>query len=341
MAGSNVAHKINSKKRTQDVLMSENVDFAGLLLSEPVQRGLLAAGFEKPSPIQLKAIPLGRCGLDLIVQAKSGTGKTCVFSVIALENIQITSSALQVLVLAPTREIAVQIQDVIKNIGACLPRLACHTFIGGLPIKEDIQKLRRCQIAIGSPGRVKHLIEHGLMSTDSIRIFILDEADKLLEDSFQEQINWIYSSLPDNKQILALSATYPEYLAQHLTAYMRNPTFIRLNVSDPALLGIKQFYSKVKHHPLPNKQLDIKTDSVISLLSNIVFKQCLIFSNLQTRAQNLCSDLQSKGWPTSCIAGSLDQKERLQAMDQLKTYKCRVLISTDLVGYILIYSGRF
>ncbi|XP_050413672.1 probable ATP-dependent RNA helicase DDX20 [Patella vulgata] len=327
-----VAHKINSQKRTNDVLLSENVDFAGLLLSDPVQKGLISAGFERPSPIQLKAIPLGRCGLDLIVQAKSGTGKTCVFSVVALESLQLKSSALQVLVLAPTREIAVQIQDVIKNIGVYLPRLACHTFIGGLPVKDDIQKLKRCHIAIGSPGRVKQLIESGLMSTDSIRLLVLDEADKLLEESFQDQINWIYSTLPENKQILALSATYPEYLANHLTAYMRNPTFIRLNISDPALLGIKQYYTQVPHHPLPNKDLETKTKAVVEILSSITFKQCLIFSNYQTRAQNLCSELQAQGWPTTCIAGSLDQKERLEAMNQLKTYQCRVLISTDLTS---------
>ncbi|XP_048739061.2 probable ATP-dependent RNA helicase DDX20 [Ostrea edulis] len=332
MLKASVAHDIQGGSRTGDVLINENVDFSGLLLSDNVLSGLRIAGFQRPSPIQLKAIPLGRCGLDLIVQAKSGTGKTCVFSVIALEGLQTKSYALQVLVLAPTREIAIQIWDVISSIGQCIPALKCYTFIGGMPVTEDKQKLKKCHIAVGTPGRIKQLIECGIMSTDSIRMFVLDEADKLLEESFQEQINWIYSTLPENKQMLALSATYPEYLAQHLTSYMRNPTFLRLNISDPALLGIKQFKRVVNYHALPNKVFDNKTKVVIELLSSVNFQQCLIFSNLQTRAQNMADALISHGWPTACIAGSHDQKDRNEAMSQLKTYKCRVLISTDLTS---------
>ncbi|XP_069141496.1 uncharacterized protein [Argopecten irradians] len=328
----NVAHNISEKRRTNDVLISDNIDFEGLLLSRTVLQGLKSSGFERPSPIQLKAIPLGRCGLDLIVQAKSGTGKTCVFSVIALESLQTASYALQVLVLAPTREIAIQIWDVIRGIGRNISHLSCQTFIGGMPLQEDRQKLKKCHIAVGTPGRIKQLIEIGMMTTDSIRMFVLDEADKLLEEGFQEQINWIYSSLPENKQMLALSATYPEYLAQHLTAYMRNPTFLRLNISDPALLGINQYYRSVPFHPLPHKQFENKTKIVTEILSSVNFQQCLIFSNLQTRAQNMADTLTSLGWPTACIAGRLEQKDRNEAMSKLKTYKCRVLISTDLTS---------
>ncbi|XP_041347800.1 probable ATP-dependent RNA helicase DDX20 [Gigantopelta aegis] len=325
-----IAHTVIETQRTSDILISENVDFAGLLLSDYVIKGLKNAGFQKPSPIQLKAIPLGRCGLDLVVQAKSGTGKTCVFSVVALESILLNSPAVQVLVLAPTREIAVQVWDVIRNIGSAMPSLQCQTFIGGMPLYEDKKKTKSCQIAIGTPGRIKQLIEDGSLKTSSIRLFVLDEADKLLEEGFQEQINWIYSALPENKQMLALSATYPEYLAQHLTRYMRNPTFIRLNISDPALLGIKQYYKVVDFHSMAKQQFDNKVKAVVDLLSNISFQQCLVFSNLQTRAQNLSDELQSQGWPTACIAGFHQQKDRNEAMAKLKTYKCRVLISTDL-----------
>lgn len=329
---SKVAHAFHEKVRTGDVTVTENVDFNSLLLSEKVLKGLTSAGFVKPSPIQLKAIPLGRCGLDLIVQAKSGTGKTCVFTVIALESILLDSASTQVLVLAPTREIAVQIWEVINCIGSAMPGLQCHTFIGGLPVQEDRIKLRKCHIAVGSPGRIKQLIESGVLKTDSVRLFVLDEADKLLEESFQEQINWIYSTLPENKQILALSATYPEYLASHLTAYMRDPTFLRLNISDPALLGIRQYYQSVPYHPMSHVVFEEKCKVLTNILSSVSFEQCLVFSNLQTRAQNLADRLTSHGWPTACIAGCLDQKDRNQAMAKLKTYKCRILISTDLTS---------
>ncbi|XP_013408807.1 uncharacterized protein LOC106172574 [Lingula anatina] len=329
---SRIAHNLGGKSRTADVNITENIDFAGLYLSDSVLSGLKDSGFVRPSPIQLKAIPIGRCGLDLIVQAKSGTGKTCVFSVIALESLALESNSTQVLVLAPTREIALQIQDVLTSIGSAMKGLLCHTFIGGIPLNEDRQKLRKCHIAVGSPGRVKQLIEQKILKTDSIRMFILDEADKLLEDSFQEQINWIYSMLPENKQMLALSATYPEYLAQHLTKYMRNPTFMRLNANDPALLGIKQYFQTVLYHPLPQKVFEEKIKWLVKLFSSVDFHQCLLFSNLQTRAQTLCDILNSKGWPSTCISGSQDQQSRMEAMDKLKKFHCRVLISTDLTS---------
>ncbi|XP_053377234.1 probable ATP-dependent RNA helicase ddx20 [Mercenaria mercenaria] len=329
---SKVAHNLQDKARTGDIQITESVDFGSLLLSDNVLKGLKNSGFVRPSPIQLKAIPLGRCGLDLIVQAKSGTGKTCVFSVIALESTVTDTVSTQVLVLAPTREIAVQIWEVINSIGSAIKELECQTFIGGLPLQEDRIKLKKCHIAVGTPGRIKQLIEGGVLKTDSLRLFILDEADKLLEESFQEQINWIYSTLPENKQMLALSATYPEYLAEHLTAYMRNPTFLRLNISDPALLGIRQYYQTVAYHPLSHVIFEEKCKVLSNILSSVSFQQCLVFSNLQTRAQTLADSLTSRGWPTACIAGCLDQKERNHAMAKLKTYKCRILISTDLTS---------
>ncbi|XP_066559512.1 putative ATP-dependent RNA helicase DDX20 [Amia ocellicauda] len=327
------AHDIETRRRTDDVLLSEGLDFSSLLLSQPVLEGLTASGFQKPSPIQLKAIPLGRCGLDLIVQAKSGTGKTCVFSTIALDSLLADNPATQVLVLAPTREIAVQIHSVITAIGIMIEGLQCHVFIGGTPVSLDKTRLKKCHIAVGSPGRIKQLIEMGYLSTASIRLFVLDEADKLLEEgSFQDQINWIYSSLPVNKQMLALSATYPESLAQHLARYMRDPTFIRLNPSDPGLIGLKQYYKVVRSHPMPHKIFEEKVHHLFELFGKIPFNQALVFSNLHSRAQHLADILTSKGLPAVCISGSLSQDQRLQAMSKLKQYQCRVLISTDLTS---------
>ncbi|CDQ90908.1 unnamed protein product [Oncorhynchus mykiss] len=327
------AHDIETRKRTDDVVLSGGIDFNALLLSQPVLDGLAASGFKKPSPIQLKAIPLGRCGLDLIVQAKSGTGKTCVFSAIALDSLVMENTTTQVLVLAPTREIAVQIHSVVMAIGSAMEGLQCHVFIGGTPVSQDKISLKKCHIAVGSPGRIKQLIELGLLVTASIRLFVLDEADKLLEEgSFQDQINWIFSSLPVNKQMLALSATYPESLAQHLAHYMREPTFVRLNPSDPGLIGLKQYYRLVHSHAMPHKVFEEKVLLLLELFSKVPFNQALVFSNLHTRAQHLADILSSKGLPAVCISGSLSQDQRMEAMSKLKQYQCRVLISTDLTS---------
>ncbi|XP_060133130.1 probable ATP-dependent RNA helicase DDX20 [Zootoca vivipara] len=320
--------------RTRDVLLHEGPeDFGSLLLSAPVLEGLKAAGFLRPSPVQLKAIPLGRCGLDLIVQAKSGTGKTCVFSTIALDSLILESPVTQILILAPTREIAVQIHAVITTIGIKMEGLECHVFIGGTPLNQDKMRLKKCHIAVGSPGRIKQLIELNYLNTASIRLFILDEADKLLEEgSFQDQVNWIYSSLPANKQMLAVSATYPESLANSLTRYMRDPTFVRLNPTDPSLIGLKQYFKVVNSHPLPHKTFEEKAEHLQELFSKIPFNQALVFSNLHSRAQHLADLLTSKGFPAECISGNMNQNQRLDAMAKLKQFHCRVLISTDLTS---------
>ncbi|NXO87976.1 DDX20 helicase, partial [Sitta europaea] len=239
----------------------------------------------------------------------------------------------QILILAPTREIAVQIHAVITTIGIKMEGLQCHVFIGGTPLSQDRSRLKKCHIAVGSPGRIKQLIELDYLSTGSVRLFVLDEADKLLEEgSFQEQINWIYSSLPVNKQMLAVSATYPESLAAALTRYMREPTFVRLNPTDPGLLGLKQYYKIVNSHPLPHKTFEEKTQHLQELFSKIPFNQALVFSNLHSRAQHLAEILTSRGFPAECIAGNMNQNQRLDAMAKLKQFHCRVLISTDLTS---------
>ncbi|NXL99143.1 DDX20 helicase, partial [Tyrannus savana] len=239
----------------------------------------------------------------------------------------------QILVLAPTREIAVQIHAVITTIAIKMEGLECHVFIGGTPLSQDKSRLKKCHIAVGSPGRIKQLIELDYLNTASIRLFVLDEADKLLEEgSFQEQINWIYSSLPANKQMLAVSATYPESLARALTRYMREPTFVRLNPTDPSLLGLKQYYKIVNSHPLPHKTFEEKTQHLQELFSKIPFNQALVFSNLHSRAQHLAEILTSRGFPAECISGNMNQNQRLDAMAKLKQFHCRVLISTDLTS---------
>ncbi|CAG8787065.1 13671_t:CDS:2, partial [Acaulospora morrowiae] len=137
--------------RTRDVQIDEEVNFDSLITNRDLLRGLIKAGYDRPSPIQLKAIPPGKLGLDVIAQAKSGTGKTIVFGIVALEILDLSNPHPQVLILAPTREIAVQTKEVICSIGRYLERLACHVFIGGLPVEEDLKKLKKCHIAIGSP----------------------------------------------------------------------------------------------------------------------------------------------------------------------------------------------
>ncbi|KDR23297.1 putative ATP-dependent RNA helicase DDX20 [Zootermopsis nevadensis] len=327
-----IAHVLEDKPRTQDVFINEDIDFTGMLLSELTLKGLYKSGFRKPSPIQLKAVPLGRCGFDLIVQAKSGTGKTCVFTIVALEMLHVESQCLQVLVLAPTREIAIQIKQVMKDVGSEMKGLKVHSFIGGLPFEEDRQKLQHCHIAVGAPGRVKHLIEKGCLKTDNIRLFVLDEADKLMEPSFLKDINYIFSVLSGNKQMIALSATYPGELDVFLSRYMRCPTRVSPGPGGPVLLGLRQFVSVVRPHLNTMVQIKYKVQELLRILSSVPFRQCLIFSNYQTRAQSICNHLKALGWAAIWLTGGQDQHDRLEAVASLREFRCRVLLSTDLTA---------
>ncbi|KAK3867778.1 hypothetical protein Pcinc_026790 [Petrolisthes cinctipes] len=326
------AHIVNDKERTKDIKIEENVDFSSMFLSDHVLSGLHAAGFLRPSPIQLAAIPLGRCGLDLVVQAKSGTGKTCVFVVAALEMISVTASTTQVLVLAPTREVAVQITQVFSSVGSSMPELRVATFIGGINLAEDKAKLRRCHVAVGTPGRITHLVDLKLLNLDNIRLFVLDEADQMLSGQFTDVVVQLALALPLNKQMLALSATYTEEVAKVAENLMRSASHVRLGRECPSLLGVGQFVMLMPYHHRQHIIQESKYTQLLAILSTVTFNQCLVFSNSQLRAESICNKLRASGWPASHLTGGQKQKDRLAALEALCSYKCRVLVSTDLAA---------
>eukprot|EP01132_Coremiostelium_polycephalum_P005819 gene5819-7243_t len=401
---------LNNRKRTKDITIeNDNITFSELLLSKQVIKGLEESGYVRPSPIQLKAIPLGISGTDLIAQAKSGTGKTVVFGVIALEYVLKQSKLLRdqlllkkkesnnnddnedeqqkqqlkkqerifdldddsycemmtgvtrkqsVLIIAPTREIAVQIKDVVNTIGRYCTRVRAGAFIGGLggtgggsKKNEEIDdtighNVSGKQIIVGTPGRIKSMIENLELRTDDIGLMILDEADKLLDASFSKIINWIYTALPAKKQILAFSATYPTALLNILSTYMKSPVQIRLCADTPQLEGITQFYQIVHSNNNNNsssttttnsntmayKIFQNKVSSLKLVLQQMSFYQAIIFCNNRIRAEELLRLLNREGWPSSYISGSQSQSVRLQTMSALKQFKLRILISTDLIS---------
>ena len=214
--------------RSGDLADVEALTFAELDLSAPVLRGLAEAGFEQPSPIQARAIPLGRFGVDLIAQAKSGTGKTVVFAVIALELARPNQPAPQVLIVAPTREIALQSRDVCRQVGAHVRGVQCHAFVGGTPVRTDKALATTCHLACGTPGRLVGLLLSEALVADRVRLLVLDEADKLCDDNFEDQLRYLLTALPQRKQALAFSATYPAHLLAALRASMRDPLTISL-----------------------------------------------------------------------------------------------------------------
>ncbi|KOC60163.1 putative ATP-dependent RNA helicase DDX20 [Habropoda laboriosa] len=317
-----IAHDINKKPRTRDIKIQEDVTFFQMGFSQKILDGLSVCGFQKPSPVQLKAIPLGRCGFDLIVRAKSGTGKTLVFCVISLEMIDIEVSSVQVLILAPTREIAVQISEVFSSVGCEIKGLKVEVFIGGIAIGSDKKKLNDCHIAVGAPGRIRHLIDKGFLKVENVRLFVLDEADKLMETSFQKDIKIINNS----------SATYPGDLETFLGMYMCSPVQVSPDNDESVLIGLKQFIAIVPSHPNAMKQVQIKVEELIKIFKKVPFKQSLVFSNYQSRAQSVCNKINFLGFTATYIAGNQDMSKRLEAINKLKMFKCRIMLTTDLTA---------
>lgn len=333
--------------RSKDVTLEEDITFKELLLTKETNVGLEKCGFDRPSPIQLETIPLGCCGFDLIVQSKAGTGKTCVFALVALEALQFNPQGnTQTLIITPTREIAIQIHEVINLLGSGFKKLQCSLCIGGTEVKQDRLNLscsengsnrrRSSQIVVGTPGRIKQLIELGILKTQFIELFVLDEADKLMDEQFKSQIDEIYKRLPIDKQMIVTSATYPNELSSFLQQYMREAKNIRVG-KELSLEAVDEFYASSKAGYSSKMTLEYKYEILKLLLQKIDFDKCFIFTNFQARAPIICDNLNkddsfvSKYGFTSYISAELSQDIRNKVFIEFKTDpKQRILISTDV-----------
>lgn len=326
--------------RSKDVTTSESVTFDDFPLDQRTRAGLIRCQFKRPSPVQLATIPLGLCGFDLVVQSKAGTGKTCIFALVALEALQATDGGgTQTLIVAPTREVAIQIHEVVSSIGSCYSELKCVLCIGGVDVKQDRAEFlnkRSCQIVIGTPGRLKQLIELNILQTQHIELFVLDEADKLMDEQFKLQIDDIYKRLPMDKQMIVTSATYPNELSQFLAQYMRSPKIIRLG-QELSLEAIEELYLESKPGHSAKKTLENKLNLLRDLLDGVDFAKCIIFTNYQARAPIICDQLNkdeslvAKFGTTSYLCAELSQPERIETFKRFKNSKERsILISTDI-----------
>lgn len=340
-----IAHDLDdsTKSRSKDVAIEENVTFQDLLLGSKTLSGLERCGFRRPSPIQLETIPLGRCGFDMVVQSKAGTGKTCIFTIVALEALQFNQhNHTQTLIVAPTREIASQVHEVISRVGSAYDDLECAICIGGIEVKQDRLRLAEnkehngtCQIVVGTPGRLKQLIELNILKTHNIELFVLDEADKLMDEQFKTQIDEIYKRLPEDKQMIVTSATYSNELALFLQQYMKSPKSIRVG-KELSLEAVQEFYVESKPGHSSKKTLEGKLETLKLLLNQLNFTKCFIFTNYQARAPIICDNLNSdevftkRHKTASYICAELSQDERSSVFTKFKKSDQKLLVSTDI-----------
>ncbi|CAF1543647.1 unnamed protein product [Rotaria sp. Silwood1] len=215
-------------------------------LRESLLRGIYGFGFERPSAIQQRAIKPCILGHDVIAQAQSGTGKTATFTISILQRIAMEFKDCQALILAPTRELAQQIQKVVLALGDYM-NITCHACIGGNRVNDDIRRLESgVQVVVGTPGRVYDMLQRRVLQSKNIKMLVLDEADEMLKEGFKEQIYNIFMLMPENIQTILLSATMPSDILEVTTKFMTDPIKILVKKEELTLDGIQQFYIDVQ-----------------------------------------------------------------------------------------------
>uniref|UniRef100_T1DFU1 Eukaryotic initiation factor 4A n=1 Tax=Cupiennius salei TaxID=6928 RepID=T1DFU1_CUPSA len=300
-------------------------NFDNMQLHEELLRGIYAYGFEKPSAIQQRAIIPCVKGLDVIAQAQSGTGKTATFSIAILQQIDTSLRECQSLILAPTRELAQQIQKVVIALGDYMGA-QCHACIGGTNVREDIRKLEMgVHVVVGTPGRVMDMISRKALRTEHIRIFVLDEADEMLSRGFKDQIYDVFRTLNSSIQVILLSATMPADVLEVTKQFMRDPIRILVKKEELTLEGIKQFYIAVDRE-------EWKLDTLCDLYETLTITQAVIFCNTRRKVDWLTDKMRSKDFTVSALHGDMDQKERDIIMREFRSGSSRVLITTDILA---------
>jgi translation initiation factor 4A len=302
-------------------------DWDELDLDKNILRGIFAYGFEKPSPIQRKAIQPIIDGKDIIAQAQSGTGKTATFTIGLLQKINLQEYDTQILVLSPTRELTAQIANVIKEIGAFMSNLKIQTLYGGTSMEDSKHFSNKSvpHIICGCPGRVYDMIRRGRIHTNTIKLLILDEADEMLSTGFKEQVYNIFQHLDSNVQVGLFSATLPEGISHITDKIMRDPVRINVKREQLTLEGISQYFIALDD----DKQ---KYSTLKDLFSHISLSNTIIYCNSVKRVQDLYEAMCEDGFPVCHIHSNMDKTERDKSFYSFKTGSSRVLISSNVTA---------
>ncbi|WP_461832184.1 DEAD/DEAH box helicase [Aquifex sp.] len=290
------------------------------LLKEEIRKALEELNYETPTPVQEKTIPLALEGKDCLIQARTGTGKTGAFGLPILNNL---SKGEKALILVPTRELALQIRDNLRNYGKYL-RKRIYAFYGGIKVFSNLKILstQDVDVVIGTPGRIKDLIERGALKLDNVRYFVLDEVDVMLDMNFKEDIDFICSRLPEKKQVFFVSATFPNEVIELSEEYTKDATFIRVQTNrlEPK---IEEKFLKVFSH-------EEKLDNLVEVLKRP--EKVIVFVNRKKDAKILENYLRSQNVSVKALHGDLPQKRRESVLKSFREGKIRVLVATDVAS---------
>ncbi|MGQ9411672.1 DEAD/DEAH box helicase [Streptococcus pluranimalium] len=305
--------------------------FTELNLSEDIQAAVVTAGFEKASPIQELTIPLALAGKDVIGQAQTGTGKTAAFGLPTLNKISTDRNVIQALVIAPTRELAVQSQEELFRFGRD-KGVKVRSVYGGSSIEKQIKALKSgAHIVVGTPGRLLDLIKRKALKLDNVETLILDEADEMLNMGFLEDIEAIISRVPEERQTLLFSATMPDAIKRIGVKFMKEPEHVKIEAKELTNVNVDQYYVRVKEQD--------KFDTMTRLMDVDQPELSIVFGRTKRRVDELTRGLKLRGFRAEGIHGDLDQNKRLRVIRDFKNDQIDILVATDVAARGLDISG--
>ncbi|MFZ0004547.1 MAG: DEAD/DEAH box helicase [Methanoregula sp.] len=305
--------------------MNTRVQFSDLSLSKEIAKAIEQMGFEEPTPIQARAIPLIQSGRDVTAQAQTGTGKTSAFGIPVIENIDQTQRVVQTIVLCPTRELAIQIAEEFSHLLAYLPKISILPVYGGQPIERQLKALAHgVHIVIGTPGRVMDHLRRRTLSLDHVSIVVLDEADQMLDMGFREDIEHILKSVPQKRQTLLFSATMPQPIIEISKRFQNKPEFVRIEYQELTVPATEQSYIEVKDRD--------KLDSLCRVIDVVDPQLAIIFCNTKRRAEDLASHIRARGYRAEELHGDMKQTQRDRVMNSFRKGTLDILIATDVAA---------
>lgn len=292
-------------------------------------RGIYSYGFEQPSPIQKKATRPIIQQRDVIAQAQSGTGKTATFAIGLLQSLDLKNDNTQVLVLSPTRELASQTCNVIKELGQYLTNLRIQVQYGGVNNSHQETSAFKSKndphVICGCTGRIHDMLKRNKIYTNDIKMVVIDEADEMLSFGFKEQVHNIFQYINENVQVILVSATLPPNVYPIINSIMRNPVKITVRSEMLTLEGISQYYVAVSS----DRE---KYNTLKDLFSNISVSQCIVYCNSIKRVIDLYNAMKEDDFPVTCIHSSMDKQDRDNAFNNFKSGAFRVLISSNVTA---------
>lgn len=310
--------------QSQEVQVYESFDVLGL--REELLRGIYAYGFEKPSAIQQRAIKPMIDGVDVIAQAQSGTGKTGTFVIGSCQTINVDLVQCQVIILAPTRELAQQIQKVAVAVSEYM-KIKVHACVGGTNVREDVQILKDgVHMVVGTPGRVYDMLSRRALNVTHVTRLVLDEADQMLDRGFKEQIYEIFrTGFNPALRVAVFSATLPDEALELVDKFMQNPVQILVKKEELTLDGIRQFVVELEHD-------NQKIEALADIYSSMSITQSIMYCNSRRRVDELARALEERSFTVSVSHGEMGQHERELVMKDFRAGITRILITTDLLA---------